>query len=36
MLLALGDSNLLDARGGFSEAALQPLLSSLPAAGPAQ
>jgi hypothetical protein len=36
MLLALGDSNLIDGRAGFSEAALQPLLSSLPAAGPVQ
>jgi hypothetical protein len=36
MLLALGDANVLDARAGFSEAAFQPLWSSLPQAGPAQ
>ena len=36
MLLQLGDPNLLDARAGFSEEALQPLLSSLPVTRPAQ
>jgi hypothetical protein len=36
MLLQLGEPNLLDARAGFSDAVLQPLLSSLPTTRPAQ
>jgi hypothetical protein len=36
MLLQLGEPNLLDARAGFSDAVLQPLLSSLPVTRPAQ
>jgi hypothetical protein len=36
MLLQLGDPNLLDVRGGFSDEALQPLLSSLSATRPGQ
>jgi hypothetical protein len=36
MLLELGEPNLIDARAGFTEAALQPLLASLPATRPTQ